>query len=92
MVDGFDPRGEQPVERRHIGGRSGFDLDEELDAHRLENSFDLAAALRSSGFGVHEAHAEAGARPQELFGDVSGPVIDIVGSLVILSSWARCSG
>ena len=77
VIDGLDPGAEQPVESGQIGRRSGFDLDEELDAHRLEDSFDLPPALRPTWATVHEAHAEAGARPQQLLGDVRRAVVDV---------------
>jgi hypothetical protein len=45
---------------------------------RLEAALSFALALRSSGLGVHQAHAEARTRPQEPLGDVGGAVIDPV--------------
>ena len=60
VIDGLDPGGEQPVELGQVGDAAGFDLDEELDAHGGEESFDLAAALWAPRSAVHEADAQGG--------------------------------
>jgi hypothetical protein len=45
-----------------------------------KNSFNLPPAFRPTWATVHEADAEAGARPQELFGDETGAVVDVHGA------------
>jgi hypothetical protein len=45
----------------------GFHLDEELEADRLEDPFDLPAALWPTRSGMHQAHPEAGTGPEQLF-------------------------
>src|SRR6266511_1570530 len=66
VIDGLHPRAEQPVELGQVLRRPRLHLDKELDAHRLEDSFDFPPAFRPSGLRVHEAHTEARARPQQL--------------------------
>ena len=88
VVLGFDPRGQQPVERQQrgavistggdqvLGGGVG-DLDEELFAHGPEEPFDLAAALWPVRGGMHQADPEFGACPQQPGIDERRPVVDI---------------
>ena len=66
MIDGLDPGAEEPVEFGDVGGQAGLDLDEELEADRLEDPFDLPAALWPPRSRMHQAHPEAGTRPQQL--------------------------
>src|SRR6266508_6770833 len=80
VIDGLDPGGEQPVEFGQIGGASGFDLDEELDAYGGEEPFDFAAPLGSSGSAVDQADTQGGHGPQQLGADKRGPVGDVDGA------------
>ena len=77
MIDGLHPRAEQPVELGQVLRRACLHLDEELDTHRLKNSFDLSPALGFTWSAVDKDDAEARARPKQLLGDVRGTVIDI---------------
>ena len=74
VIDGLDPGAEEPVQLGEVRGKTGLDLDEELDAHRLEDPLDLPPALGPPGLGVHQTHAEAGAGPQQLGGHVPVPL------------------
>jgi hypothetical protein len=84
VVDGLDPRGEQPVELAQVGdpmaagivGVAG-DLDQELFAHGPEVAFDLPAALRAAWHGVDQPNPEARAGPQQPRVDERGTVVDI---------------
>ena len=77
VIDGLHPGAEQTVQLGQVRGQPGLDLDQELDAHRLEDPFDLPPAFGTSGPGVDQAHTEAGAGPQELLGDVGTSVVHI---------------
>ena len=77
VIDGLHPGAEPTVQLGQVRGQPGLDLDQELDAHRLEDSFDLPPAFGASGPGMDQTHTEAGARPQELLGDVGAAVVHI---------------
>ena len=77
VIDGLDPGTEEPVELGDIGGKTGLDLDEELDAHRLEGPLDLAAALWLPWPAVHQTDSEAGTSPQQLLGHHGTPVVEV---------------
>jgi len=59
------------------GDTPSLDLDQELVAHRAEESFDLAPALWPAGPGVDQADAQHRTRPQEWSRDKSTAVIDV---------------
>ena len=72
VVDGFDPGREEPIQLGQIGdvvaaddvGLAG-DLDQELLTHGPEESLDFASAFGPAWCGMHQAHTEFRARPQQ---------------------------
>ena len=84
MVDGFRPRGEQPVQLADAGhlppaalaGVAG-DLDQELLADSEEQAFYFPASLGAARGGVGELDAEHGAAAQQPRVHESGAVINV---------------
>jgi hypothetical protein len=81
VIDTFDPRGEQPVERGQVGDAGAVaDLDQELLADGAEEPLDFSSALGFTRCAVSDLDAEPGGCPLQRRVAEGAAVIDVMKS------------